>query len=293
MVFVYRNFTVSGTRPDTEGTSKFIQEAKSFLEAAGWTTVDDRTAQPGADHKLVMSSQGEESTYPTFYMILTSGLGTATAGQSDTSFQVATDWNVGSHSVPADGVVSPIAVGNPSYVSTYSQQDWEVWMSGDSEGVVFVTRQSATYDSIAAGRLNQFSSVEEDPYPLYINGSISALITVENATYLRGIAGNPPQALGANSEAEIKTFAFASTNQPYQLGSVTSIYLAAPLVLYWDDLSPIRKGLVGTLRNAWAGAGSNAGMLEEGTLVASGTFGKQVYRAFLSGTTDSLIIRQE
>jgi len=63
-----------------------------------------------------------------------------------------------------------------------------------------------------------------------------------------------------------------------------------------DDFSGVespRRGLIGTLRNAWGGVGTSAGMLQESTIVASGTdFGEQVYRAFTASTIDSLIIRK-
>ncbi len=294
MPFTYREFTISGSRDDTEGTAKFIQEAKLFMEEAGWTTFDDNTTAAGASHQLVMSSTGEGNDLPTFYVVLTSGSGGASTGQNLTHFQVANDWDAGAHSVPAGGLISPSTVSTNSTFNTRSQADYNVWLSGDSEGLAFITRQgTTTYDSVAFGRLNTFTSLDEDPYPLYVHTSPSSLVQVENTINVRGIAGNPPRILDANSEAEIIAIAFGSNNQPYQLGSVTSIFLAAPLVLMWDDGVPIRKGAIGTLRNAWAGAGSNAGMLAEGTLIASGTFGKQVYRAFLQASADSLIIRQE
>ncbi len=292
MTFVYKELTVSGSRADTEGTAKFIQEAKLFLEEAGWTTFDDQSTAVAGSHLITFSSNGEDNNLPTFYIVLNSG--TSTAQNSNTvSLQVATNWDAGAHD-EGSGVIAPTTKITNAAIEGDSNGDFNLWMSGDSQGVVFVTRNLSTqYDSVCIGRANQFHTLADDTHPLYINGGTGAGIIVENTVNVRGIAGNPPRILDANSEAEIVAIAFGSTNQPYQLGSVTSIFLAFPLVLMWDDFSPIRKGAIGTLRNAWAGAGSNAGMLAEGTLIASGTFGKQVYRAFLQATTDSLIIRQE
>ncbi len=294
MGFQYRDFTISGTRSDTEGTSKFIQEAKLFLEAAGWTTHDDNTTAAGASHQLVMSSAGEGSSLPTFYMVLTSGTGGPTPAQNSVHFQMATGWDAGTHSVPAGSVIADDTVANNSVLNTRTSEKYQVWMSGDAEGVAFITRQGTTsYDSMCVGRANPFTPESEDPYPLYIHGSAGVQIIVESASAVRGIAGNPPRPFVVNSEMDIKTITFGTNNQPYQIGSVTSIFFAHPLVIMVDDATPLRKGALGTVRNAWAGSGSNTGMLAEGTLVASGTFGKQVYRAFLQGVTDSLIIRQE
>ena len=81
MPFNFKEFTISGSRGDTEGTAKFIQEAKGFLEDAGWTTFDDQTAEVGGAHKLIMSSTGEDGSLPTFYIVLISGAGADTTAQ--------------------------------------------------------------------------------------------------------------------------------------------------------------------------------------------------------------------
>lgn len=294
MSFQYRNFTISGSRSDTEGTAKFIQEAKLFLESAGWITDDDNTMAAGSSHQLIMRSTGENGNLPTFYMVLTSGTGSSTAGQNFTHFQVATDWDSASHSVPVGGVIADDIVTTNSTFNTRTSEDYQIWMSGDSEGVVFISRQGTNiYDSVAVGRLNAFNSINEDPYPLYVNTTASSILVTSATVTVRGISGNPPIAAVNSSEMAVAALNFSTNNQPYQLGGVTSIFCAHPLVLFATDTALIRKGAIGTLKNCWGASGTSSGMLQEGSLIASGTFGKQIYRVFTINTISSLIIRQE
>ncbi len=295
MSFQYQNFTISGSREELEGTSEFVTKAKEFLELAGWVTEDDRRTQPGSatdadTHKIVMKSDGEDNSLPTFYLTIASGTAAA-PGSNVSSFMMSTGYDVGTHDVlPADSKI-PASLGVSEFLNTRTSQDYEVWMSGDSEGVAFITRRVSTYGSVSIGRCNQFSSTSQDPHPLYINAGGSTIRTTN--TSLRLIAGNPPQVVTAGSEAETLGISFAAGNQPYTGShtSVTSIFLAVPFVVTFDDTNPQRKGVIGTVRNAWMGPGTNTGMLQEGTLTASGSFGVQVYRAFTLSTT-SLIIRQ-
>jgi hypothetical protein len=266
------------------------------LQAAGWQLIDNRSTQAGSatpslTHKLVFSSNGEAGNYPTFYMTLFSGTGAA-AGSSLVSFLMSTAYDVVAHDVPSSGVSSSannIQDANTS-LNTPSEANFEVWMSGDSEGVAFITRQTSTYDSICLGRANSFSSVSENSFPLYVSGGGSSAIVVSNSS-VRGVGGNPPRAFTASNEMEASLVTFAAANQPYDLDAATSIFLAVPILLMYDDASPIRKGAAGTLRNVWATAGTNAGTLAEGRLTASGTFGAQTYRVFPL-TTEGLLIRE-
>lgn len=298
MAFTYRNITVSGSRADTEGASKFIQEAKLFLETAGWTTEDNRTAQPGSatasgTHKLVLKSNGEGSPYGTFYMTIFSGTAAA-VGSSQVSFMMSTAYNSTTHDVPTTGTSTNASNAQDlvTTLNTPSEANFEVWMSGDSEGVAFVTRNVATYDTVCVGRANSFSSQFNNPYPLYVNSVSTSTITVANANQGRAVGGQPPQSFNATSDCEIQIMtALASTNQPYDLDAATSIFLAVPILLFYADATPLRKGAAGTLRSVWATVGTTAGALAEGRLTASGTFGVQTYRVF-PNTTDALLIRE-
>jgi hypothetical protein len=297
MSFIYQNLTVSGSRADTEGASKFITVARTFLEAAGWQMIDDRTAQAGSatpslTHKLVFSSLGETGNLPTYYMTIFSGTGAAVAS-SLVSFMMSTAYDTVAHDVPSSGVSTNVSNAQDvqTVLNTPSEANFEVWMSGDSQGVVFVTRQASTYDTICVGRANSFSSVAQNSFPLYINGASGNVITVTNTSTVRTIGGNPPQSFNATSEASIGFTSLASTNQPYDLDAATSIFLAVPLALRYSDANPVRKGVAGTLRNVWATVGTAAGAFAEGRLTASGTFGVQTYRVF-PNAADALLIRE-
>jgi hypothetical protein len=295
MTFGYQELTISGSRADTEGTVEFIRNLKTFMLDRGWTTTEDRTDQAGhADGhtRLVMQSNGEAGEYPTFYMVVISG-SSATPATNLTYFQMATAYDTGAHEVPASGVLTDEFPVGVSFLNTRSQEDYYVWMSGDSEALAIVTRQSpSTYDSILIGRANSFMSVADNPYPLYLISLATAAITTADAgTRMRGVGGNPPARHGS-SEMESLAYSVATNNQPYQLGPAHSIYFAGPLLLVYDDGSPVRKGAFGTVRNAWDGVGTAAGLLQEGRLTASGTSGVQTYRVFTGSTTHSLIMRE-
>jgi len=298
MVFRYEHFTISGSRSEVAGASQFVTKAKEFLEAAGWTTVDDRRTQPGSatdadTHKVVLSSDGEDGSLPTYYMTMASGTSSET-NAVDVSFMMSTGYDVGTHDVLSSDAKIPSALGVSDQLNVIAQSDYDVWMSGDTEGVVFVTRVASVYDSIVIGRCNQFTTEDQDPYPLYIvSSTANSPETADPSSQL--IAGNPPIPTVGSNQADTLNIGLGSGRQPYSGDhtSVTSIFLAAPIVMTWDRATAgsIRKGIVGTVRNAWKGTGTTAGMLAEGTLTASGTFGVQIYRAFPT-TGQSLIIRE-
>jgi hypothetical protein len=301
MPFQYQHFTISGSRDEVCGASEFVTKAKEFLESAGWTVVDDRRTEPGSavdadTHKVVLSSDGEGHAYPTYYMTIASGTGSET-NAPNVSFMMSTGYDVGTHDVlPTDAKI-PGALGSSELVSVLAQDDFRVWMSGDSEGVVFITQGApgpTNYDSLSLGRANPFYHVGIDPYPLYILEAAGTIITPGDAS-ARLIAGNPPHAVTGNSQGVTLELTFAGANQPYTGShtSVTSIFLAVPVVLaFTTSAANPYRGAIGTARNHWYGAGTAAGMLAEATLTASGSFGEQIYRAFPPNTVSSLVIRQ-
>jgi len=298
MSFQYQNFTISGSRDEIEGTSEFVTRLRNSMESAGWVIEDDRRTQAGSatdadTHKIVMKSEGEDDSLSTFYLTIASGV-SSVQNSNVVSFMMSTGYDVGTHDVPSSDAKIPANLGGSDFLNTRTSQDYEIWMSGDSEGVVFITRQSpATYASCYIGRCNQFTSIALDPHPLYIVAGNTTLVT--KSTSAKVIAGNPPEAAAAVSEGESIGISYTAADQPYTgvHTSVNSIFVATPLVITMDDAAPsIRKGMVGTVRNAWQAAGTTSDMLAEGTLTASGSFGVQIYRAFPVSTVSSLIIRQ-
>ena len=295
MTFGFKTFVVSGTRPDTEGASKLVQELTGFMVSdLGWVLEDDQSDQAGADHFIVVRSNGEEGTYPTFFMQVSSGTGTsASLNQDVANVAPATAWDSAAHAVPSSGVSALVANSGPMDVD--SNGNTQIWISGDSEGVVVITKRESTdtYDSLFFGRANPVLPVDQNPYPLYTAGAAGAAINV-TSSQPRGIGGQPPVAFTSIGDLDALVVGLASTNQPYNLGTATSIFAAVPIVLVYNDTTPEPdlKGVMGTARSVWAGAGSSEGMLQASELTASGTFGKQVYKAFTL-TSASIIIRTE
>lgn len=299
MPFGFKTFVVSGTRSDTEGASKLVQELSTFMVSVGWTVTDDRTDQPGISHKMVLQSNGEDSNFPTYYMIVHSGnSATPTADQDTINILPATAYDVGAHAVPASGVEVPNN-NNIAPIDVDSNGNTDIWMSGDSEGVAIVTKKQGgnVYDSTFFGRANSVRTVEENPYPLYTAG-VNGIAVDPTPTAVKGIGGQPPQLFTGSSDIVALAYSFATNDAPYNIGAATSIYFASPIVLVHGDTTGgvppdlHRRGIIGTARNVWVSAGSNQSLLQASKLTASGTFGKQVYQAFTT-TAESLVMRIE
>ncbi len=298
MPFGFQTFVVSGTRDDTEGASKLIQDMSTFMVSLGWTVTDDRSDQAGTAHKVVLESNGEGNNFPTFFMIVHSGSSTsASTGQDTVNVLPATAYDVAAHAVPSSGVQVP-AASNTSPIDVDSNGNTNIWISGDSEGIVVVSQRSSSssYDSLYFGRANSVRSVAENSYPLYTAGVNGIAIDVTPGV-VEGIGGQPPEVFTGSGDILAIGYLF-NTEQPYNIGAATSIYFAAPIFIWYNDTtggpgpSNQRRGAMGTARNAWIGAGSNQSMLQASKLIASGTFGKQVYQAF-TATSESLIMRIE
>lgn len=303
MPFTFKYVLISGTRTDTQGPSKFIQEARLFLEEAGWTVVADRTTQagnanPALTHKMVFSSNGEAAGFPTYYLTIFSGTG-AGAALADNPFLMHTAYDVGTNDVPASGAGSHPAGSLPTTntLTMGVNVDTEVWMSGDSEGVTFVSHQigAATRDSISVGKFKVFQPPEVEPYGLYVLGNNATAISAGGTGSSRIVTGNPPRNSTTNTSTEYVFLGIlpSTANQPYDIGSATSIFYATPILGFANSTTGRNeRGVVGMVQNAWEGTGTNGGMLQESTLTASGIGGVQIYRAFTAGVNNSLIIRQ-
>lgn len=304
MVFNFRKVIISGTTPGVEGVSVFLQEAKTFLEGAGWTTVEDRSGQAGSSdssltHKIVFSSKGESGDNPTFYMTLFSGVAEA-AANSQVSFLVHTAYDTVTHQVPSSGISSnathsqnnntPLAVRSTDSVS-------EVWMSGDADAVTFVVKRisNSTFDSATVGKWKSFYSRQEEPYGLFINSSATTNIHTGTLAAWQGVFGEPPRRCdGTTSTPSLGglVISLATTQQPYNAGAATSIFQAVPILATLTDNAADQQGILGMLPNTWEGVGTNHGLLSESVLTSSGTdFGARTYRAFCL-TANSLIIRE-
>jgi hypothetical protein len=319
MTYVYREVLIPGTDEGVEGVSAGLVEISTFMQDCGWDLVEDRSAEPatGFDDthpKYVFSSNGESGNYPTFYMTLYSG--SANSQNSNSLFAVAhTAYDIGTHLTPASGVRTGVGktagVAKPNDTNAEnrlhirSQDDnTEIYMAGDSEMVHLITRKtidnnsSNTMDNIMFGRFNSFFSVDENPYPMIVQGNSSPTILTATTTFPRGIWSNPPVA--SSDRGHIETSQPASNAQldasmPYSMG-VDSIFAALPIAVYYIQVGttdPV-KAVAGTVRNGWISVDASD-MLNLSILTASGSGGAQEYRSFThetSFTIDSLVVRK-
>lgn len=314
MVFQYREVVVSGTQEGVEGVSAALEEISTFMQDCGWTLIDDRSSQPGTANasthmKYVFSSNGEEGNYPTFFVSMYSGTSAAVNSNLITT-DCHTAYDLGANNVPASGIRTTAGAvttvpNTLTSLAVRSQDDnMQLFMSGDSEMIHIVSRReisnstTTTMDSISLGRFNSFMSVEENPYPMIVNGNSSTAVATVSTTAPRSIGGQPPRGFVNNNETTVATYstqAYADNAQPYSINAVDSIFFAFPLmVIYNDTTSPGFKGAAGTIRGGWLGADSTR-LLNLSILTASGTFGAQEYRSFTHATattTPSLIVRK-
>lgn len=298
MPFTYSHVIVSGTNSGVEGVAQFIQLARPFLESAGWTMVDDRTAQAGSatlanTHKMVFSSRGESGAEPTFYMTIVSGTGAGPAN-NQASFVVHTAYDVGTHALPASGVASS-TVANASAALQVRSTDsvTEVWMSGDADGVTFVTKRITavpTFDSQTIAKVKSFYGSAVEPYGIFLLGS--STIALQTSTIaLYGVANEPPLSIDNSTLlANAVSPTLPAAAQPYNTGVADSIYFAMPIVVVLGSANK-QQGAVGVIPSLWEGTSTTGGMLNEGILTASGSGGVQTYKVF-SDSTKSLIIRR-
>ena len=292
MAFAFRQVTVSGHRVDTEGTSQAINEITDVMvNEMGWVLEEDRRSQAGSTnvtltHKVVFKSDGGETgDQPNWYFTLTSGT-SSTTGRDELGFQMCTAYNTATHDTNASGVETP-----PSHTTlqlyTDSDGPGSLWISGDKDGVVLVTKVRGTKSFMAVGRAKHFLDDTLEPYGLYCYTAINSFIPT--SVSVRGIVGEPPVAIANANEGEVLAYALAATNEPrVGLGNSESVWTAMPMVFTSDDASPSRKGAIGICSNHWSATNWLTGIDEPTEFVVSGT--EERYLAF--GNTTSLVIRK-
>ncbi len=292
MSFSFREVTISGLRNDTEGTSQAINEITDVLvNEMGWVLEDDRRTQAGNSdvtltHKVVFKNDtGESGTDSNWYFTITSGT-TASLNQNTLGFQMHSAYDVGTHDTAATGVENPV-LHSTLTLATDSNGNFNLWVSGDKDSVVFVTNQINTYGHMTVGKSKGFLDDTIEPFGLYIAGVAN---TTATSTQVRSIVSNPPIALANANEGEFLSIALTTTNEPRQgLGQDEAIFTFFPMVHMVDDASPVRKGAIGMVRNMWVGVSSNAGWIKESLITISGS--SQTYLGFPE-TTNSLVIRR-
>ncbi len=293
MAFAFRQVTISGHRADTEGTSKLLDEVTDVLiNEMGWILEDDRRAQAGnanitLTHKVVFNSNGGEAIdQQNWFFTLVSGT-TSTVGSDFVSMQLHSAYDTGTHDTAASGVETPSAHASLQ-LGADSNGPYTLWISGNKDGVVLVTKSRGSVKSwMTAGRSQHFLDDTLEPFGIYIN-AVSTTYTAAQ-TSVRSIVGDTPIALQAGLDGEFLAYTLAATNEPRSgLGNSEGIWTALPLVHTADNTSPSQKGAIGICSNFWAATSNSTGIGEPTEFVVSGT--GERYLAF--GSATSLVIRK-
>ena len=290
MSFAFREVTISGLRTDVEGTSSALNEITDVMvNEMGWVIEDDRRLQSGSTnvtltHKVVFNSdQGESGSESNWYLTITSGT-SAAIGTNSLGLQIHSAYDVVTHDTAASGVETP-AAHTTFTLGTDSDGIFNLWVSGDKDGIVLVTNETNTYDHMIIGKSKTFLDASTEPFGLYIAGAAG---TTPGSTTVRSIVGNPPIALQNTNDGEFLTITLGINNEPrFNLGQVEPIFTVLPMVHTIDDAAS--KGAIGLVRNAWMAAPEDVGWLQESILTITGS--NQTYLAF-PDNSEGLVIRR-
>ena len=295
MSFAFREVTISGSKAGVEGTSQVLNEITDVLvNEMGWVLEDDRRTQAGSaditlTHKVVFNSNtGESGQESNWYFTLTSGTG-ASVGSNIIGFQMTTSYDIGTHDTSSSGVETPTLHSSPATITVDSDGIFNLWVSGDKDGVVIVNNRENSYGALMVGKAKTFLDSTFEPFGLYVVSAVgSTFLTTPNA---RSIVGNPPEAIINNSESEVLGITMGVSNEPRAgLGNSDAIFTLLPMVLTVDDISPSRKGFIGLVRNAWKVAPTSAGWIKESVITISGS--GQTYLGFPETGAGGIAVRR-
>lgn len=303
MAFGYQQLTISGATAGIEGTAKLIQETKNFMvNTLGWTLTDDRTTQAGTNHKLILQSTGEDSSASTFYLVMTSGNETSVAAaQSVIGIRAATAWSTTTHAVATSGTSTPTASGTVT-LTTSTNANYTAWMSGDKNSVVLITKIGSNYDAAYIGRVNQFTSKSQDPFPIYVVGASNTtdtdnLVSTNTAAYT---FFNASTAIGTSGDADAEGFVqgnnglvIGGNQAPTQnIFNTSEAYVALPIIMGISQSAPARRSIRGVAFNMWVCIASGTGVTgstltyEDEFTTSAGT----TYKAFFNGAPGRAIV---
>ena len=295
MSFAFREVTISGNKVGVEGTSAALNEITDVMvNEMGWVLEDDRRSQAGSSnvtltHKVVFNSNsGESGSDANWYFTLTSGT-TSTAGTDNIGFQMATSYDTGTHDTSSSGVEVPTGHTSPIGMTLDSNGIFNLWISGNKDGITVIYNRQNTYGFLMVGKVKPFLDKSLEPFGLYFH----AITTTTNplTTSARSIVGQPPVAQESANESEFLSVSMVIGNEPRQgLGNTDAIFTLMPMVLTADGTSPLQKGFIGLIQNAWTVAPSSAGWIKESLVTISGS--NQTYLAFPGSTTGGMAIRK-
>jgi len=294
MTFTFKHVVISGSTQGFEGTSATINALTDVLtNDMGWSLVDDRRTQPGnvslADtHKVVLSTDGEIGSFPTWYLTLASGIN-ATVNSNNLGLHISNAYDVGTHNVPASGVQVPIVrTGIGAILPVFATNGhFNLWVSGDKDGVVIVWDANNSLSHLKLGRSRHFLNDDLEPFGLYY-GYVTNLSPVDSN--MASIVGNPAIGLVPTGQSGLITVGLSSSNEPRSgLGEVEPSFAILPLIHVATNGSN-KRGAIGVATNIWtvAPSSSDSGSVT-GTILTSRTSGRK-YLVF-ANTGQSLALR--
>lgn len=291
MTYAYKRVTVSGINIGTEGTSKAISLITDFLvNDCGWILEDDRRSQGGsatlsATHKVVLrNNKGENGDTPEWYITLASGVGAAAANSNIDCF-IHTAYDVGTHTVPASGLSTPLqTVRNGVTFVVDTDGYFNMWMFGDKDGFVVVNNELNTQQMLIAGRVYPLLSDTYEPYGIYLTTQSNSFSPLH--TSIRSIIGQPPLAITTASEGSFLWHAPTATQEP-RLGLPSNrepTFALLPILFVASNAT--NKGAIGIVRHVFGAVPESVGWVEGSILTASGS--GRTYIAFTEGTATSV-----
>jgi len=246
MSFAFREVVISGSRPDTEGSARGIQELTTAMETMGWTIHDDRTAQPSPNHKMVLyNNQGEDATASGIYMVLTSGT------NDEIGVQVSTGWNASTHVL--EGVYSPLTAG-PTSIQTDEDATYMMWVAGDKDAIAVFTKTEDIYTGLVAGRAVPFMDTDYEPYGVYVRESFPNSPVIPATSPVYGLVGTTPTAITTSNQASIifpGTFGTADEPRTALQHDWEDVVFTALPMIFMVDIDNDNKGAIGFVKHLW------------------------------------------
>lgn len=277
MSFYFQETVVSGTRTDTHGVMKMIDDITTAMTTMGWSIYDDlRTTHP--DKKIVLSSTGEDTTSSGIYLVVSSGTTEALY------VQLANSWDNSGHTF--DDLYIDDTAGSVLLIADHDGPA-ALWCSGDLDSVTLMSKARGSYTFVIAGRGANFYGPDLEPWGVYLTYGTAGM-AASYASNVRGICGNPPRTFDSG-EAEFLSYGLVATNEPRTgLGGDEAVWTACPILFTVDDNSPLAKGAIGIVKNAWSCRGQDTGISSEMVFTVDGS--SEEYMVL--GGTYGLVLRR-
>jgi len=289
MTFVFSEVVISGTQSGVEGSSAGMQAISTAMQSMGWSVHDDRTDQAGSSMKLVLyNNQGEDATASGIYVVLTSG------GVDQINIQLSSEWDSGAHNF-GSGVAVPNTLATPTAnvacVFNDENGDYALWISGDKDAVVIVSKNSGfnranDYSIATFGRAVPFLDTDLEPYGAYLSATTAASTLISpSTTRVYGLVGNPVEAVIASQAEFLSQYSIMQTevSDPRHGLYVGGdwVYTPIPILFTADKTGGVTLGAIGIVKHIWTTTESEAGGLFHESIMYDPVSGRE-YIVFAS-----------